>query len=162
MFCRNCGKEIPENAGFCLYCGTDCAITQPTAEETAASGQLKCAHCGYIGEPIVESVLKPIDWVIGILFFFVGGYIYLILAYILRRKKAKTPHCPLCKNVFAAEDLEKSGYVSENKNIGVEAKDIGTRATQVVKTLAKDKNFRRNLRNLGKSAKGLNDSWYVN
>lgn len=23
MFCRNCGKEIPENVKFCNYCGAD-------------------------------------------------------------------------------------------------------------------------------------------
>ena len=153
MLCKNCGKEIPEAAGVCLYCGTDCEATQSTRGETAAFGKLKCTQCGYIGDPIVEPVLRPIDWFIGILFFFVGGDFYLIFTYIRRRKKASTPHCPICKHLFETEKLEKSGYISKKKNVGTQAK-------QVAKSLAKDKKLRRNLRNLGRSVNNLHDTMY--
>lgn len=35
MFCRNCGRELPENARFCNGCGTPVSV--PEAEETAGA-----------------------------------------------------------------------------------------------------------------------------
>ncbi len=29
MFCRNCGKELPENTAFCNYCGAQTGNPQP-------------------------------------------------------------------------------------------------------------------------------------
>ena len=29
MFCKNCGKEIPDNATFCTYCGAQTGMAQP-------------------------------------------------------------------------------------------------------------------------------------
>lgn len=51
MFCRNCGKEIDENADVCIHCGT------------------------FVKEP-KES--KPVDpaktgWILAIICFFLGG-----------------------------------------------------------------------------------------
>lgn len=47
MYCRNCGREIDENAAFCNYCGTRVASTQavppagnaPTYTAAPAAGE---------------------------------------------------------------------------------------------------------------------------
>ena len=35
MFCYNCGKEIPENATFCPFCGTQVSVSVSTGEAPA-------------------------------------------------------------------------------------------------------------------------------
>ncbi|MBW1971750.1 MAG: protein kinase, partial [Deltaproteobacteria bacterium] len=30
MFCRNCGKDIPDDAKFCIYCGTPTTVSTPS------------------------------------------------------------------------------------------------------------------------------------
>lgn len=32
MFCKQCGKEIPENSNFCIYCGASQAAAEPAGE----------------------------------------------------------------------------------------------------------------------------------
>lgn len=36
MFCRNCGKEIPDKAAICLGCGAE--VKRPVVEDTAGAG----------------------------------------------------------------------------------------------------------------------------
>ena len=36
MFCKNCGKQIPDNAVVCVACGTE--IQRPPMEDTASCG----------------------------------------------------------------------------------------------------------------------------
>ncbi len=33
MFCKNCGKEIPDNATFCTYCGAQTGTPQQQAQQ---------------------------------------------------------------------------------------------------------------------------------
>ena len=33
MFCKNCGKEIPDNATFCTYCGAQSAAPQQQVQQ---------------------------------------------------------------------------------------------------------------------------------
>ena len=37
MFCRKCGKELPEGAGFCPECGNRTAAPQPAQNQPAQS-----------------------------------------------------------------------------------------------------------------------------
>ncbi|MDE5721624.1 MAG: DUF4190 domain-containing protein [Clostridia bacterium] len=34
MFCRNCGKEIDDNAAVCIHCGVATGKAQPVSNET--------------------------------------------------------------------------------------------------------------------------------
>ena len=54
MYCPKCGAQLPDNAAFCIRCGTNLAAAQstkpaaPTAPVLAPSGAtaLKCPNCG--------------------------------------------------------------------------------------------------------------------
>ncbi|MCR4598790.1 MAG: zinc ribbon domain-containing protein [Acetatifactor sp.] len=48
MFCSNCGKEIPDGAKFCGFCGTPTEAAEPAKEEVKAS------------EPVVETPAAPV------------------------------------------------------------------------------------------------------
>lgn len=47
MFCRNCGKEINENASFCIHCGVP-----------ARSGNKFCENCGAQPDPLAIVCVK--------------------------------------------------------------------------------------------------------
>jgi TM2 domain-containing membrane protein YozV/ribosomal protein L40E len=47
MFCRNCGKEVPEQAVVCLSCG---CLPQ--------GGKKFCQHCGAETDPAAEICVK--------------------------------------------------------------------------------------------------------
>ncbi|MBQ2101685.1 MAG: zinc ribbon domain-containing protein, partial [Lachnospiraceae bacterium] len=47
MFCSNCGKEIPDGAKFCGFCGTPTEAAEPAKEEVKAP------------EPVVETPAVP-------------------------------------------------------------------------------------------------------
>lgn len=158
MLCKNCGKEIPETAGVCLFCGAACNVEAPTAQDAMENGQLKCAHCGYIGVPVTEPILRPIDWTIGILFFLVGGELYLLFTYLHRKKKAAVPHCPICKKAFAEADVKQAGFVVDKKQAAQQSKDN-------LKDLANNKELHRAVlkgaRDIAHSAKGLHDTMHL-
>lgn len=47
MFCRNCGKEVPEQAVVCLSCGCP-----------PKNGKKFCQHCGADTDPAAEICVK--------------------------------------------------------------------------------------------------------
>lgn len=32
MFCKQCGKEIPDNSNFCTHCGASQAVAEPAPQ----------------------------------------------------------------------------------------------------------------------------------
>ena len=48
MFCRKCGKEIPDNANFCSYCGTQIGAFTNTPASTLAGESNILAVAGFI------------------------------------------------------------------------------------------------------------------
>lgn len=48
MFCRKCGKEIPDNANFCSYCGTQIGAFTNTPASTLAGESNVLAVAGFI------------------------------------------------------------------------------------------------------------------
>ena len=53
MYCRNCGKQITEDARFCMYCGTPVEVI-PTETITGA------AEPPEPDEPVIEPVFEPV------------------------------------------------------------------------------------------------------
>ena len=35
MFCKQCGKEIPDNSNFCTHCGASQAVAEPAPQPEA-------------------------------------------------------------------------------------------------------------------------------
>lgn len=56
MFCINCGSELPDNAKFCLQCGTKVGVTKNDGSEGEKRKQVfegeikKCPNCGEVLE----------------------------------------------------------------------------------------------------------------
>ena len=108
MFCPNCGKETSANTPFCSNCGAPLNVpaSKPQHSVEQKHSVPKCTSCGYVGEWKMEPVLRPMDYVIGIAFMFMGifpGIIYLGVVAANRSKsenRAKT--CPQCgaKNLW--------------------------------------------------------------
>lgn len=53
MFCYNCGKEIPENALFCPFCGTQVNVSV-SSDITSSADDVQPAN-----EPVQEPVQEP-------------------------------------------------------------------------------------------------------
>ena len=51
MYCRNCGKEIDQNAAFCVHCGvsvgTGNGFCQNCGQSVTPEAQV-CIHCGHV------------------------------------------------------------------------------------------------------------------
>ena len=47
MFCRNCGKEVPVQAAYCMSCGC-----------SPISGRMFCQNCGVATNPAAEVCIK--------------------------------------------------------------------------------------------------------
>lgn len=108
MFCKNCGKEINNNAAVCIHCGV--AVQDPRSDiggERHYHDVPKCRKCGYIGEFKREKMFRTIDWVIGLATIWFGfGIIYFIIIAILRHdKKNRNTICPNCDEVDSAMDM---------------------------------------------------------
>ncbi len=106
MFCKNCGKEIDDNAMVCIHCGAAANIPQTSTNAGYAgpNGETfrpvpKCKKCGYIGEFEHGKLFRPMDWAIGLLTFWFGfGIIYFIVMAIIRSDEDKRETiCPQCK-----------------------------------------------------------------
>lgn len=119
MFCEKCGKEISNGAKFCSGCGsavesvadTDQSYNVENNAQTDAGIPIQhdvpqCTCCGHIGPWKVGPVLRPMDFVIGIAFAFLGvfpGLIYLgVVAAIRINEKNREKICTKCnaKNLF--------------------------------------------------------------
>ena len=99
MYCKNCGSEMAETAQKCDKCGA--AIVEGVASQPTKHDVPKCTCCGYEGPWKVAPLIRPIDWVIGIglLFFFGGGLVYLLITAIVRSNKSnRAKICPNCKS----------------------------------------------------------------
>ncbi len=109
MYCKNCGKEIDNNAAVCIHCGvaTDNRPAQGAGGDYAHHELPKCRKCGYIGEFKTEKMFRTKDWVIGIGTLFLGfGLIYLIIIAIIRSdKSSREKICPHCGGVDTATDV---------------------------------------------------------
>lgn len=77
-FCSNCGKEIQENQGVCLNCGTiingntPAKMVDPTAKSKIGAGILGIllgafgAHnfyLGYTGKAVAQLLLTLVGWI---------------------------------------------------------------------------------------------------
>ncbi len=105
MFCKNCGKEINDNAAVCIHCGVATEEKKaPTSYYPPSPAVQHCPHCGYEGKMKPGPLLRPMDWLITVLTFFIGfGLIYLIIILILRYdEKKREQFCPVC-----GEKIEK-------------------------------------------------------
>lgn len=83
MFCRNCGKELPEQAVACIGCGMNPKEGSkhcPACGETTEEKQIICTACGgsleqsnstgwstgaYIGLIILSFLLPIFGWIYG-------------------------------------------------------------------------------------------------
>ncbi len=99
MFCKQCGKEMNEGTKFCPHCGGGQEAEVKNSPEIRKIP--KCTCCGYVGEWKVGPVFRPVDFIIGILFLFLGvvpGLIYLGVVGIIRSNKDNREKiCPKCK-----------------------------------------------------------------
>ena len=104
MFCKNCGKEIDDNAAVCIHCG---AATEEKGNSLQYHDVPKCRKCGYIGEFEREKLFRKMDWIIGLLTIWFGfGLLYFIIVAIIRSDKNKRATvCPHCGEVGSATDV---------------------------------------------------------
>ena len=77
------------------------ATTLPSAHQVP-----RCNQCGHVGPWLVEGILRPMDWVIGLLFllFFGTGLIYLgVVALIRSNPNRRDKVCASCRarNMFS-------------------------------------------------------------
>ena len=102
MFCKNCGKEIPNDAVVCPACQTATSEAQPVqyaAQQMQRHQVPQCTSCGHIGEmkpgPLLTS--KDLLWFFMLLFLCGAGFIFLAYRVITRidpKKREKVcPHC---------------------------------------------------------------------
>lgn len=107
MYCKNCGKEINDNAAVCLHCGAAVSSDAENKNAPVYHNVPKCKKCGYVGEPEVEPLFRTKDWIIGlILLLFCGlGVIYFIIVGIMRSDKKKREKCPQCGSVDTMRDM---------------------------------------------------------
>ena len=106
MFCQKCGAQNPDNAAHCTACGQLMQGTVQVQPQVQVGGPQRhdvprCSCCGYVGQWQVESLFRPMDWVIGILLLILGiipGIVYLVTVALIRSNKDRRAKiCPSCK-----------------------------------------------------------------
>ncbi len=109
MFCKNCGKEIDDNAAVCIHCGV--AVNGNNSGNLSGQPSYhpvpKCKKCGYVGEFDTEPLLRPIDWVIGLATMLLAGLgiLYFIIILIIRHDANNRKICPHCKSKNTMTDM---------------------------------------------------------
>lgn len=100
MYCKKCGNKLSENSKFCNACGTQVDDDKSEKNETRRHETPKCTCCGYVGPWKVGPVFRKMDYVIGIIFLFLGivpGLIYLGVVGLIRSdEKNREKTCPKC------------------------------------------------------------------
>lgn len=103
MFCKNCGKEIDDNAAVCIHCGVMVANNASQQQNAPVYHPVpKCTKCGYIGEFKSGKLFRPMDWAIGLVTLLLAGLglLYFIIIAIIRSDKNKREKiCPHCGGV---------------------------------------------------------------
>lgn len=95
MFCRNCGKELPEEAKFCPNCGYNKTNSEASAK-SSSSGKITAIN-----------VLTILSMVLGIFAFFIPTIVgAFVLEAIKKAKKANeltgiAVACLICCNTIA-------------------------------------------------------------
>ncbi|MBQ2974183.1 MAG: zinc ribbon domain-containing protein [Clostridia bacterium] len=100
MFCPNCGKENANGATICDSCYTP-LNNQPRQQVPEKHDVPMCTGCGYKGNWKLGPILRPMDYVIGIVLLIFGvvpGIIYIgTVAAIRSNKDRREKICPKCK-----------------------------------------------------------------
>ena len=104
MFCKNCGKQILDDAKWCSSCGTsvDGSAPQTTQNQPTRHSVPKCTNCGHVGEMKPGPLFRKNDliWIIMLMFAFGGGFIYAAYIFITRSNPDKREKiCPNCGSV---------------------------------------------------------------
>ena len=88
MFCKNCGKEISDNAVICTNCGTP-TDNMAQATSSATANQTKNAN----GFAIAGLVLGLVGFIGGNYFFLIPGIVGLVLSIVgmVKSKQYATP-----------------------------------------------------------------------
>ena len=154
MICKNCGQELPEGAGICLNCKTEVEDFNQVMENNHEQfGMNKCPKCGHIGVGVPGKIFTTKDIIIGVILFFaffILGILYLAFIYGKRKNpQNRSIICPVCKTVMVKVD----DSVFTKKGMS-DAKNVAT-------TLAKDENFRKSVKGLAKSVKGVGNSFHL-
>lgn len=101
MFCQKCGAKNPENANNCFSCGQQLTASMQQDMSQQKHDIPRCTCCGYIGEWKLDSLFRPVDFVIGIILIFLGvvpGIIYFATVGLIRSNKDRRAKiCPKCK-----------------------------------------------------------------
>lgn len=104
MFCSKCGSEVANGNSFCNACGASInaqPVAQPMQSAMQRHAEPQCTCCGYIGPWKLGHILRPMDYVIGLILLFLGvvpGIIYVgTVALIRSNKDRREKICPKCK-----------------------------------------------------------------
>lgn len=94
MFCKKCGKEIPDDSAFCPKCGAQVNMTQPSGENSSF---------GYYANQAKQEVQKYNIWAIvgfavAAVSFFLPGFFTLI-----------TGISALVMSIYAAKQIKVTG-----------------------------------------------------
>ena len=86
------------------------------------NGMIRCPHCGYLGTPVQEPLLRKRDWIIFACTFWFGfGIVYIILEVLMKFLKfsirGRKLICRGCKRKLSAEKVSKEEMKQTAKSI---------------------------------------------
>ena len=155
MNCRKCGQILPTGAGICAFCGTETDnYNEIMNENINRFGMQKCELCGYVGNAVPEKMLQKKDWVILILTFSSGIWIF-YLAYIYFKKGDASKRnlvCPSCGKVMKY-------YIDDNTLQNIFNNDEKTNQIKNgVKEVVTNPELKKNFKELKNSIRDLHDT----